>query len=66
MGNVIAEDDRQVTLRVVGQEPLVLAKADVQSREVSGASLMPDGLLRGLSDEEVVALFAYLARGEEN
>lgn len=65
MGNVIAEDERQLTLRVVGQPPLVLATADVQSREVSGVSLMPDGLLRGLSDEEVLALFAYLRRGDE-
>src|SRR5690606_18371224 len=65
MGNLIAEDDRQVTLRVVGQPPLILPKADVLSREVSGVSLMPDGLLRGLSDEEVVALFAYLRRGDQ-
>src|SRR5690606_17871864 len=64
MGNVIAEDARQITLRVVGQPPLVLAKSDIQSREVSDTSLMPDGLLRGLSDEEVLALFAYLRRGE--
>jgi putative heme-binding domain-containing protein len=65
MGNVIGESDRQVTLRLVGQEPLVLDRADILSSEVSNVSLMPDGLLRSLSDEEVLNLFAYLRTTEQ-
>jgi putative heme-binding domain-containing protein len=60
MGNVIAESARQLTLRVIGQEPLSLSKSEIQSREVSGTSLMPSGLLRTLSDAEVLDLVAYL------
>jgi putative heme-binding domain-containing protein len=58
-GNVVGENDRQLTLRIVGQE-VVLAKADVQSREVSPVSMMPEGILQNLKDEEVIDLMAYL------
>jgi putative heme-binding domain-containing protein len=58
-GNVAAEDDQQVTLRMVGQETVV-AKADIQAREKSPVSLMPEGLLKTLSNDEVRDLIAYL------
>ena len=60
VGNIIAENDRQITLRMVGQEALPINKSEIQSREVSDASLMPEGLLQTLSDQEVVDLVAYL------
>jgi putative heme-binding domain-containing protein len=59
-GNVIAENDRQVTLRVIGQDQLVLNKSDIQSRETATTSLMPEGLLQTLTDKEVLDLVAYL------
>ncbi len=59
-GNVAAENDRQLTLRVVGQDPVVLSKSDIQSREVTPNSMMPEGLLSTLSDEAVIDLVAYL------
>ena len=59
-GNVIAENDRQLTLRVVGQDQLVLNKSDIQSRETGTTSLMPEGLLQTLTDKEVVDLIGYL------
>ncbi len=59
-GNVIAENDRQVTLRVIGQDQLVLNKSDIQSRETAATSLMPEGLLQTLTDKEVLDLVAYL------
>jgi putative heme-binding domain-containing protein len=65
MGNVIGETDRQITLRLVGQNPVTLAKSDILAREVSSASLMPDGLLRTLTDTEVLNLFAYLRSAEQ-
>lgn len=60
MGNVIAENDRQLTLRVVGQEPVNISQSNIQTRELSNASLMPEGLLQTLSDQEVLDLVAYL------
>ena len=58
-GNVVSENERQVALRIVGQE-VVLAKSEIQSREVSSVSMMPEGILGNLKDSEVVDLFAYL------
>ncbi len=59
-GNVIAENDRQVTLRVIGQDQLVLNKSDIQSRETGSVSLMPEGLIQTMTDKEVQDLVAYL------
>ncbi|MCK5442673.1 MAG: PmoA family protein [Maribacter sp.] len=59
-GNIIAENDRNITLRVVGQEPINIPKSQIQSRDVSEKSMMPEGLLNNLTDEEVLDLFAYL------
>jgi putative membrane-bound dehydrogenase-like protein len=59
-GNVIAENDRQLTMRVIGQDQLVLNKSDIQSREVAATSLMPERLLETLTDKEVADLIGYL------
>ncbi len=59
-GNVIAENERSLTLRVVGQDPIPINKSDIQSKEVTTNSLMPQGLLNTLTAEEVVNLVAYL------
>ncbi len=58
-GNVVAENKRTLTLRIVGQE-IVITKSEIQSRETSAVSLMPDGLLNSLKDSEVIDLMAYL------
>jgi putative heme-binding domain-containing protein len=58
-GNIAAESERQVILRTVGQETAV-AKADVLAREVSPVSMMPEGLLKTLTNDEVRDLIAYL------
>jgi putative heme-binding domain-containing protein len=57
-GNVRSENDRQLTLKVVGQEAVI--KSDIQSREVTPVSMMPTGLLNGLTDAQVVDLIGYL------
>jgi len=59
-GTVAGETARQVTLRVAGQEPVAINTADIQSREVAPVSMMPPGLFDGLTDDEVIALVAYL------
>jgi putative heme-binding domain-containing protein len=58
-GNVVSEDERQLKLRIVGQD-IALVKSEIQSREVSPVSMMPEGILNTLKDAEVVDLFAYL------
>jgi putative heme-binding domain-containing protein len=63
-GNVIAETDRQITLRMAGQPDAVISLADIQSRETTGASMMPPGLLDALTDREVIDLVAYLRTAE--
>ncbi len=59
-GNVIAETDRQLTLRVVGRDNAIISKSDIQSREATSVSLMPTGLLDSLTDREVLDLVAFL------
>jgi hypothetical protein len=41
-------------------EPVVIAQSMIESREIAAVSLMPEGLLANLTDEEVIDLFAYL------
>ncbi len=59
-GNVVSENDRQLTLRVVGGDPVAIPKSDVQSREVTAVSMMPSGLFDNLTDREVIDLVGYL------
>ena len=63
-GNIIAENDRNITLRVVGQEPISINKSQIPTRDVSEKSMMPEGLLNNLNDEEVLDLIAYLKKLE--
>lgn len=65
MGNVSGEDDRQVTLRVVGQGDVVISKSSIRSREVTPNSLMPEGMLQALPDDKVLDLVAYLRTTEQ-
>ncbi len=64
-GNITAENDRQLTLRTVGQEALLLNKSDIQSQEQTPNSLMPEGLLNTLTEKEIIDLVAYLRTTEQ-
>ncbi len=59
-GLVQEEDDKLVILQTP-TELLRIRKADIEERQKSSLSLMPDGLLAPLSDAEVRDLIAYLA-----
>ncbi len=60
------ENERQLKLRVANQdEPVTIAKSQIESRQVADVSMMPDGLLGELSDREVIDLFGYLQTTEE-
>lgn len=60
VGNVVAENERQLSLRVVGQDAIVINKSDIQSRETTDSSMMPQGLFDALTDKEVLDLVSYL------
>ncbi len=45
---------------VTATETLTVSRADLESRQPSAVSMMPDDLLKPLTDAEVRALFAYL------
>jgi putative membrane-bound dehydrogenase-like protein len=60
VGNVAKETDRQLTLRIVGQDAVILNKSDIQTREVTPTSMMPSGLLEALSDKEIKDLVAFM------
>jgi putative membrane-bound dehydrogenase-like protein len=60
LGNVANETERQLTLRVVGQDKVVINKSEIQSREETPNSMMPQGLLNNLSEKEVIDLVGYL------
>ncbi len=59
-GNVVSETDRQLTMRIVGLDAVVLNKSAIQSREVTPVSMMPTGLFDSLTDPEVLNLVRYL------
>ena len=59
-GNVIGENERQVTMRIVGQDAVNITKSSIQSREVMPVSMMPQGQLNNLSEKETVDLLTYL------
>ena len=55
------ESERQLRLRIANREnPIVIAKSEIESREVAAVSMMPDGMLKTLTDREVLDLFSYL------
>jgi putative heme-binding domain-containing protein len=63
-GIVVEKDARVVVLRTSDGQRIVLPKDDIETINVTGVSLMPEGLLHGLSDQEVRDLFAYLRSGQ--
>ncbi|MDG1891336.1 MAG: PmoA family protein [Verrucomicrobiota bacterium] len=63
-GNVASETDRQLTLRVVGETP-VIQKSNIQSREVAPVSMMPEGLFNAMRDQDVLNLVAYLMQAKQ-
>jgi putative heme-binding domain-containing protein len=59
-GVLLEKDARVVVLRTTEGQKVVLPRDDIAEMSVSGASLMPEGLLQGMPEQEVRDLFAYL------
>ena len=60
-GIVTKQDDKAVTV-VMPTETLVLPRGEIESLQQSALSMMPEGLLTPLSDQEVRDLLYYLSR----
>jgi putative heme-binding domain-containing protein len=61
-GMIISMDDQSVTLQTL-TEKLTLPKTEIESIQHSELSMMPDGLLENLSDQQVLDLVKYLQSG---
>jgi putative heme-binding domain-containing protein len=59
-GVLVEEDKNVVVLRGSDGKELALARADIDAMRKSPSSIMPEGLLKDLSDQQVRDLFAYL------
>ena len=58
-GIVSTEDDKAITIQTA-TETVVLPKDEVEERELSDVSMMPEDQLKQFSDYETRSLFAYL------
>ena len=59
-GIVVEEDKNVVVLRGGDGKEAALARADIDAIRTSRTSIMPEGLLNELRDQQVRDLFAYL------
>lgn len=64
-GTLVDEDDRLLVLspNVLAAEVVRIDKADIEDRTLSPISPMPAGLLRTLSEEEILDLLAFIVSG---
>ncbi len=61
-GMIEAQDSRTVTLRDVANQTTLLNRAETDRLEALPISLMPEGLMGELNDEQIRSLFLYLMR----
>jgi putative heme-binding domain-containing protein len=59
-GFVTDKDANVVTLRGLDGQDIALPRAQIAEMKSAGRSLMPDGLLEGLTDQQLRDFFAYL------
>ena len=60
-GVIEGENDRQVLLKIPNvDEPVSIPKSIIWDRETANMSMMPEGLLEFLSNDEVINIIAYL------
>ncbi len=62
----VAETEQQLTIADNQGQKHVLAKGDIEERQVSPVSTMPEGLEKRLTPEEFVDLIAFLVSQKEN
>jgi putative heme-binding domain-containing protein len=65
INGIIAGEDAAVLTVQTQNDRLLIPKSDIETREQSKLSLMPEGLLDKLSEVELRALIAYLSGAEQ-
>jgi putative heme-binding domain-containing protein len=60
-GLIVTESESTVTIRDANGKDYPIAKGDIEKRSKSLVSLMPDNLVAGLTEQELVDLVAHLA-----
>lgn len=63
-GLLVSDDDQQVVLRIEGGEEIVIPKEEIEEIKQSELSLMPEGLERGVPDQELRDLVSFLLTTE--
>ena len=61
MGLVVKRDDKVLILRDAENKEIKLSAGDVEAVQPSRLSLMPDGLVAGLTAKEAADLLEFLA-----
>lgn len=59
-GFIVRQDDRVVVLRGLDGQDIAIERAAIAELRAAGISLMPEGLLEGMDDQQLRDLFAYL------
>lgn len=59
-GFLAEQDNRRIVLRGLDNRNIVLSREDIAELQPAGLSLMPEGLLDALDDQQTRDLFAYL------
>lgn len=59
-GFLAEKDNRVIVLRGLDGQDIVLERTELAEMKAAGMSLMPEGLLGGMDDQDVRDLFAYL------
>ena len=62
VGVIVEQNPQAVTLRDAADQSVTLARSSIESLQASPVSLMPSGLLGGLSNSQLKNLFAYLSK----
>jgi putative heme-binding domain-containing protein len=64
-GVLAEEDSTRIVLKTAEQPRVVIAKEDIEIRQVSPKSMMPDGQLEQMKEQEVIDLIKYLRTTEQ-
>jgi putative heme-binding domain-containing protein len=59
-GTLAEQDSQTVTLKTADSSVVTIPRADIEEMDMSKQSMMPEGLLKSYSDQELRDLFAYL------
>jgi putative heme-binding domain-containing protein len=62
-GMIAAQDDATLSLRLADNQTLVIDRSEIEDLQAIRTSLMPEDLLKKMSDDEMRHLFAYLMLG---